>query len=299
MSACRRVAIRCPGKVNLHLEVLGRRADGYHELRTIFAAVGVWDELSFVSDGSGALTLEVEPPATVPVGAENLVVRAAHAARESWGVAEGARITLRKGVPVAGGMGGGSSDAAAALVALAELWRRPQPISSLQGLAAELGSDVPYFLIAGAAWGEGRGERVRALPDLPPWWVVLLPGDEPVPTAQVYGLLDGASALRGPAVEVDFWLQRGGELPLAALRNDLEPTVVAGWPPVRDRLESVGRAGAMLAMVSGSGGTVFGVYSDEASAQAGAARCAPLRALVAPLLGRERSRLRPVVKEES
>jgi 4-diphosphocytidyl-2C-methyl-D-erythritol kinase len=115
----------------------------------------------------------------------------------------------------------------------------------------------------------------------------------------VYGQLDAAPTPWGPAAEVDYWLQRGGDLPFAVLRNDLEPTVVAGWPPVRDRLESAGRAGALLAMVSGSGGTVFGVYSDEASAQAGAARCAPFRAFVAPLLGRERSRLQPAVKEES
>jgi 4-diphosphocytidyl-2-C-methyl-D-erythritol kinase len=295
----RRVVIRCPGKVNLHLEVVRRRPDGYHELRTLFVAVGVWDRLELAATPDGSLALAVDPPGAVSAGPDNLVLRAAHAARAAWGVAEGARITLRKGIPVAGGMGGGSADAAATLVALAALWRRPQPIAALHDLGAALGSDVPYFLAGGAAWGEGRGERLRALPDLPPWWVVLVPGDRPVATAEVFSRLQPGDIGRGPAAPVYDWLAGGADLPLAALRNDLEGAVTAGWPWVGERLAAMRRAGAPVALVSGSGGTVFGLWRDEREARAGAARCGPLATVVAPLLGRDGSRLRPVVGEGS
>jgi 4-diphosphocytidyl-2C-methyl-D-erythritol kinase len=295
----RRVAIRCPGKVNLHLEVVRRRPDGFHELRTLFAAVGIRDRLELAATPDGSLELAVEPAGAVGAGPDNLVLRAARAARAAWGVEEGARITLHKGIPVAGGMGGGSADAAATLVALAALWRRPQPTDALLALGAALGSDVPYFLVGGAAWGEGRGERLRALPDLPPWWVVLVPGDQPVPTAEVYRRLRPADIGRGGAEPVYDWLAGGGELPLSALRNDLEGAVTAGWPWVGERLVAVRSAGASVALVSGSGGTVFGLWSDELGARDGAARCEPFAPVVAPLLGRDRSLLQPFVEEES
>jgi 4-diphosphocytidyl-2-C-methyl-D-erythritol kinase len=194
-------------------------------------------------------------------------------------------------------MGGGSADAAATLVALTALWRRPQPAEALLELAAGLGSDVPYFLVGGAAWGEGRGERVRPVPDLPPWWLVLLPGEEPVPTAQVYKRLELGSGVRGTATAVYDWLAKGGEVPVSAFRNDLETTVIAFWPKVRSRLDALRATGPLLAMVSGSGGTVFAVYADEAGARAEAARLAGFSPIVAPLLSRERSSLRPSALE--
>ena len=117
-----KLQMRCPAKVNLHLQVLGRRSDGYHELRTIFAAVGVWDELSLEGAPAGVLELVVDPEGAVPVGDDNLVVRAARLLAGHLGVNRGARMRVRKGIPVAGGLGGGSSDAAAALVGLARLW---------------------------------------------------------------------------------------------------------------------------------------------------------------------------------
>ena len=299
MTASRRVAVRCPGKVNLHLEVVGRRSDGYHELRTLFAAVGVWDELECCAGDSDALRLEVEPAGAVPTAPDNLVMRAAEAARNAWGVTSGAHLTLRKRIPVAGGMGGGSADAAATLVALAMLWNRPRDPAALHDLAAGLGSDVPYFLTGGVAWGEGRGERVRRLRDLPPWWLVLLPGDAPVPTAEVYRNLRVGSWSASPATAVYDWVADGGDLPLFACRNDLEPTVVAGWPKVGSRLEVLRATDPLLATVSGSGGTVFAVYAGEDRAIAEAARLTTHRPIVAPLLDRARAELRPAAVEES
>ena len=139
---------------------------------------------------------------------------------------------MRKGIPVAGGLGGGSSDAAAALAGLARLWAGREEPEELEPLAAELGADVPFFLVGGVAWGVGRGSEVTPLPDLPPWWLVLVPGPEPIPTAEVYRALD-ASVLDGDAgSEIYRWVIEGGELPLGSCRNDLQPTVVKRWPEV-------------------------------------------------------------------
>lgn len=293
-----RLRVRCPAKVNLHLEVLGQRADGFHELRTVFAAVGVWDELSCESAPAGVLELAVEPPGVVPTGEQNLVVRAARALAERLGTARGARITLRKGIPVSGGLGGGSSDAAAALAGLARLWEDREEFRELEALAAELGADVPFFLVGGVAWGLGRGSEVAPLPDLPPWWLVLLPGPEPIPTAEVYRGLDGSALDVEGASEIYRWVAAGGELPLGGCRNDLQPTVVKRWPEVGRRLERVDATQPLLAMLSGSGGTVFGLYQDEARARQAAGTLGSFRPMVAPLLTRAASLLRPSAMEE-
>jgi 4-diphosphocytidyl-2-C-methyl-D-erythritol kinase len=306
-----KLRVRCPAKVNLHLEVLGRRADGYHELRTAFAAAGVWDELWLEEAPDGVLELSVEPPGAVPGGDENLVVRAARALGRRLGAARGARMSLRKGIPVAGGLGGGSSDAAAALVGLTRLWGVREEGDELDRLGARLGADVPFFLVGGVAWGVGRGSEVTPLPDLPAWWLILLPGSEPIPTAEVYRLWDAGRASASVAsrasshqLDVDGrsaiydWVAQGGNLPLGVCRNDLQPTVVNHWSEVGRRLESVIATEPLLAMLSGSGGTVFGLYPDEAAARRAAEALGPAGPMVAPLLTRQASRLRPTVMEE-
>ncbi len=293
-----KLAVRCPAKVNLHLEVLGRRPDGYHELRTVFAAVGVWDELTLQDAPGGSLALVVEPPGAVPVGEDNLVIRAARALTERLGGTHGARILLKKRIPVAGGLGGGSSDAAAALVGLSRLWGCPQSSEELAPLAARLGADVPFFLTGGVAWGAGRGSDLTPLPDLPPWWFLLLPGVEPVPTAVVYRALDPATLDAGGSPEIYQWVAAGGVLPLGGCRNDLQPTVVARWPGVGRRLASVCAARPLLALVSGSGGTVFGLFNDEERARHAGREAGVVDAIVAPLLTRQASLLRASVLEE-
>jgi 4-diphosphocytidyl-2-C-methyl-D-erythritol kinase len=293
-----RLEMRCPAKVNLHLQVLGRRSDGYHELRTIFAAVGVWDALSLEDAPAGVLELVVEPEGVVPVGDDNLAVRAARSLARHLGVNRGARMLLRKGIPVAAGLGGGSSDAAAALAGLARLWAGRGELGELEALAAELGADVPFFLVGGVAWGVGRGSEVTALPDLPRWWLVLVPGPERIPTAEVYRALN-AGVLDGEArSELYQWVTGGGELPLGSCRNDLQPTVVRRWPEVGRRLERVNDTQPLLSMLSGSGGTVFGLYQDEARARQAAEAMAALRPVVAPLLTRAESLPRPSATEE-
>jgi 4-diphosphocytidyl-2-C-methyl-D-erythritol kinase len=288
------LAVRCPAKVNLHLEVLGRRPDGYHELRTLFVAVGVWDELRLAPAPEGVLELAVEPDSAVSAGPDNLVLRAARAAAGAWGPRAGARITLVKRIPIGGGMGGGSADAAAALVGLAALWGQPPDATALLPLAAALGSDVPYFLVGGAAWGVGRGTELRPLADLPEWWIVLLPGEAPVSTAEVYRLLNVGPVGGAAASRVYDWSMAGGALPLEACRNDLEAPVVARFPSVGRRVEAMRATSPLLAMVSGSGGTVYGLFPTEAAAVAASRRVASFGPSLAPVLTREQSLLRPV-----
>ena len=292
------VRVRCPAKVNLHLEVLGRRADRYHELRTLVTAVGVWDELEVASAPSDVLELVVDPPEAAPSGEDNLVIRAARALGARCGVTGGALLRLTKTIPAGGGLGGGSSDAAAALVGLSCLWGLNAEFGSLFPVAASLGADVPFFLLGGAAWGVGRGAEVYPLPDLPPWWVVLLPGPAPISTAAVYDALDDQEPNVLPASAVYQYVVAGGALPLSSCRNDLEQTVVARWPEVAGRLKRLRATAPRLALLAGSGGTVFGLFAEEHAAWRAAEQLAGDRARVAPVLGREASRVRPVRVEE-
>lgn len=296
-----RLVVRCPAKINLHLEVLGRRPDGYHELRTLFAAVGVWDTL-IVEPAEREVTLEVRPAGAAPAGEDNLVMRAARVLQRrcglEQGVRQGARLTLEKRIPVAGGMGGGSSNAAAALVGLDHLWGTGATPEELRAMAASLGADVSFFLVGGAAWGTGRGDELRPLPDLPPWWVILLPSEVPVSTSRVYALL-GAPPLRGaPPSPVYDWIWQGGELPLDACRNDLEPVVLVQFPDVQERLSALAAEQPRRAMLSGSGGTVFALFDDEEGARRCAGRLAGRGAMLAPVLTREASLLYPSVEED-
>ena len=177
-----------PAKVNLTFEVLGRRADGYHEVRTILQALSLADELTF--EASDSLTLTVEPEGAAPVG-ENLVLAAARLLQREAGVERGAALHLTKRIPTAGGLGGGSSDAATALLGLRWLWGLDLDADALRELAAQLGSDVPFFISGGTALGEGRGERLTPLPTPQGEAVIAVP-DASRPrdkTAQMYGLL--------------------------------------------------------------------------------------------------------------
>ncbi len=297
-----RLVVSCPAKINLHLEVLGRRPDGYHELRTVFAAVGLWDTL-ILERAEGEVTLQVHPAGGVPAGEDNLVMRAAREFQRRLGLNQGsppgARLTLCKRIPVAGGMGGGSANAAAALVGLDRLWESGAAEEELRVMAAAVGADAPFFLVGGVAWGTGRGDEVLPLPDLPPWWVVLLPSQAPVSTARVYASLGAPPVGDAPPSPVYDWIRQGGELPLDACRNDLEPVVLEQFPEVKERFRTLAAEQPRLTMVSGSGGTVFALFDSEESARRCAGRLAGRGALVAPILARDASLLHPSAEEET
>ena len=250
----------CPAKVNLYLKVLARREDGYHELVTVMQPLTLADEL-WLTPGPG-LTLECQYP-EVPSGAQNLVWRAA----QKFGVATGhqprVHIRLVKNIPVAAGLGGGSSDAAGTLMALNELAGTPLALPRLHELAAELGADVPFFLRPGPAEGRGIGTILSPL-DLPPYWYVLLNPGFAISTAWVYGNLDLKALDAAGAPLPPAW---DGDHPENWVANDLETVTFRRYPELRELLAALSRAGARAQGMSGSGPTLFGLFQESEAAE--------------------------------
>lgn len=255
-------------KLNLFLRVVGRRADGFHELETLFQSIDLADELTFAPGRELTLTGGSE---AAPPGPENLVLRAAAALREATGCPHGAAIHLEKRVPVGAGLGGGSSDAAATLRALNRLWDLRLPRERLLEIAARLGSDVPFALRGGTAVGRGRGELLEPLPT-PALWLALARPSFGVPTPQAYRLFRPAPAA-APLGSFLAALASGEPERIAPLlRNDLEAGVFSQWPELTALRERLLAAGALGARMTGSGSVLFGVAQDEAHARAIAAR---------------------------
>ncbi|MGZ5429246.1 MAG: 4-(cytidine 5'-diphospho)-2-C-methyl-D-erythritol kinase, partial [Thermoanaerobaculia bacterium] len=202
----KRLTLESFAKVNRSLHVLGKRSDGYHEIDTIFQTVDLSDRIDFLEgeEGSEEVSLTIEG-ADLPADSRNLILRAASALRERTGTRRGARIHLSKKIPIGGGLGGGSSNAAATLLGLSALWNLQLSDPDLEALAASLGSDVPFFLLGGRARGTGRGEILEPLADGPEEWLVLVFPRFSLSTAVVYGALAapaltdsaGATNLRG------------------------------------------------------------------------------------------------------
>ena len=250
--------VRAFAKINRSLRVLGTRADGYHELRTIFQSIALHDTLT-IRATRGRFELTCDDPAC-PSDDTNLIARAAAAmwkAAGRRGAPSGVAIDVKKRIPMQAGLGGGSSDGAAALRALARRWRVGD--EKVSDAAEVLGADVPYFLEGGAMLGLERGDLLFRLAEPPPAWVVLVLPDFGVSTRDAFGWFD-----RGPT-------------PRAAtheLVNDLEAPVVARHPEVGRIISALGRSGALQASMSGSGSAVFGLFSTRPGALRAAARVA-------------------------
>lgn len=244
-------------KINLALEVLGKRDDGYHEIATVLQAVDFSDRLTL--DEADSLTLATDAEG-VPADRRNLALQAAFALRDAAGVDRGARITLDKRIPVAAGLGGGSSDAAAVLLGLNRLWRLRWPVEALDEIAVGLGMDVPFFLRGGAALATGRGERLLPLPGGALAIVLMNPGT-PVPTAETYGrvTLDMYSDGTRARTMVAAVRARAPARVAGALYNTLEEAVSPAYPVVARMRAAAVAGGALGAAMSGSGPTVFAV----------------------------------------
>jgi len=249
----------CPAKVNLYLKVLGRRPDGYHELVTVMQPLSLADELSLILDGPG-ITLECDHP-QLPRDETNLVVKAAQSFARQTGRPLRARISLRKRIPVAAGLGGGSSDAAATLLALNALAREPLEPDRLHHLAASLGADVPFFLMGGPAVARGIGERLEPM-TLPPYWYLLLNPGASLSTRWVYENLDlNRSAAVAPK---EVW---DPDHPEGWVHNDLQAVTLKRFPELGGLLARLEHLGARAQAVSGSGPTVFGLFPNRQTAQ--------------------------------
>ena len=252
------LVLRTSAKVNLALEVLGKRGDGYHEIATVLQAVDLFDRLTV--DPDETLSLNTDDP-ELPTDDGNLVMRAARLLQKAAGVDRGARLRLHKRIPVAAGLGGGSSDAAAALTGLNRLWGLRWPRPRLQELAVELGMDVPFFLGTGRAVARGRGEQLAALPGGGGYALVLVNPRAPLSTKEVYGRVPVGWHAEPTGTErvIEALRRRNVATLAAALTNNLERVVEPVLPVIGRMKAALLAAGALGAIMSGSGPTVFGL----------------------------------------
>ena len=260
-----------PAKVNLHLHVVGKRADGYHLLDSLAVFAGTGDEVRAEAADDLSLTLDGPFAAGLAAEQDNLVLRAARSLADWAGIAPRARLALTKNLPVASGIGGGSADAAAALRALVRLWGLTPPADALAALAARLGADVPVCLASHPARMGGIGEILTAAPRLPVCGLALVNPGVAVSTPEVFRARRGGFS--APADLPDAWPDAAAMAgDLVRLGNDLQAPAVALRPAIADALAAMAAApGCRLARMSGSGATCFGLFDDDAAAASAAA----------------------------
>jgi 4-diphosphocytidyl-2-C-methyl-D-erythritol kinase len=292
-----RVTVRAPAKVNLHLSVGRRRTDGFHDLMTVFHAVALYDEVDAVRADALSVTVSGEGADVVPTDRENLAMRAAALLGIETGHEPKVALTIRKGIPVAGGCAGGSADAAATLVACDALWQTGLSRDDLLTIGARLGSDVPFSLHGGTALGTGRGERLTPVLGHGSFSWVLALADTGLSTPDVYAELDrqrdsGPVGVVSDAAGVLAALRRGDPVALGqSLANDLQAAAIALRPPLRLLLDTGRDLGALGGVVSGSGPTVAFLARNEdhaaalASALAGQGICRSVRSADGPAHG--------------
>ncbi|MDZ5738233.1 4-(cytidine 5'-diphospho)-2-C-methyl-D-erythritol kinase [Pseudomonas asiatica] len=246
------LTLPAPAKLNLWLHIIGRRADGYHELETVFQFLDHGDELSFAVRDDGVIRLHTEIEA-VPHDS-NLIVRAARKLQEQSGTTMGADIWLTKVLPMGGGIGGGSSDAATTLLALAHLWQLDWDEDRLAALGLSLGADVPVFVRGHAAFAQGVGEQLTPVDPEEPWYVVLVP-QVSVSTVEIFS---------HPQLTRDSRPLKMRPVPEGNSRNDCQPVVEQSYPEVRNALNSLGKF--TEARLTGTGSCVFGAFPSKAEA---------------------------------
>jgi 4-diphosphocytidyl-2-C-methyl-D-erythritol kinase len=282
----RQARVRALAKINLDLRVLGRRPDGYHELRTIFQTISLSDTLDIAFTASRRTAIDLCDEAAIP---DNLAVRAAQSVLDAMGANGRVEMTLRKRIPMGAGLGGGSSDAAAVLLALPVLAGRPLRTAKLCELAEQLGSDVPFFLLGGRAAGIGRGTELFPLPDIPAQTALVVAPGVHVATAQAYRDLsprltaEAEETKRREFQEHAWGMDRGGANDFEAVVFEREKRLAA----LKRRLVS---AGATTAMMTGSGSALFGLFADRSAAVRARERFTDARTFAVSLVSAARYR---------
>jgi 4-diphosphocytidyl-2-C-methyl-D-erythritol kinase len=250
-------------KINLTLRILGRRPDGYHEVVTILQSISLCDELVFELRDDDRVTLTCDDPA-ISVDETNLIVRAARGLEATRGV----DITLTKKIPAKGGLGGGSSNAAVALLALNRLWRLNQTEGDLRRIGSGLGADVPYFFSGGTAVARGTGTDISSVADVAKQWLLIVTPNASVATATAYASLNAPSLTSTESVSIlassftEPFFSDSSQWPL---HNDFEGVIFEREPEIRRAKEALLQAGAQNALLAGSGSSVFGIFSDVAA----------------------------------
>lgn len=257
------ITISAYAKINLTLEVLGKRTDGYHEVVTVLQEIDLKDTLTFAEHPK--LTLECDHPALQ--SGQNLALKAARLLQEEAASRKGALISIEKGIPVASGLGGGASDAAATLRALNDLWGLGLPTEQLLSLASGLGSDISFFLHGGTALGEGRGERVTPLPPFPTSWMVLFRAPVDIPSGKTKRLYDSLNASHfdegRSTKEMADMLNRGGEISPSCLVNTFEKVAFTTYDGLENYWQRFRELGADNIHLAGSGPTIFTLSQDK------------------------------------
>ena len=269
------ITVTAPAKINLTLEVMGKRADGFHEIRSVLQTINLCDLLSFQAGDkpfdSTQDRLKFKSDSPGWIAERSLVAKTARLLQETTGCSQGAIITVEKRIPLVGGLGGDSSDAAATLQGLNQLWELELPKNKLLELAYKLGSDVAFFLDGGTALAEGRGEIVTSLPPLPRMWVVLVIPDIsrlPEKTRQLYESLNPSHYTDGEITrQMAAKLREGREPPVGLLFNTFENVAFDIFAGLSDYREHMVKAGASQVHLAGSGPTLFTLLKDKARAE--------------------------------
>jgi 4-diphosphocytidyl-2-C-methyl-D-erythritol kinase len=303
MSAARLARVRALAKINLDLRVLGKRPDGYHELRTIFQTVSLADTLDISFTPSRTTSIELDDAAAIP---DNLVVRAARIAMDAMRVTGRVAMRLEKRIPMGAGLGGGSSDAAAVLLTLPALAGRPLTVETLCAAGRQLGSDVPFFLLGGTAVGIGRGTELFPLPDAPPRAAVIVAPDLHVSTAEAYAALSPRLTIELQENKIfSFQSHTWSVLEGQAGANDFEAVVLERESRLATLKQRLVRAGAAPAMMTGSGSALFGLFRDRGEAARALGRLGDQKAFAVSMVSRSRYRslwrraLKPHIVSES
>jgi len=267
MSLTRSARVRALAKINLELRVLAQRPDGYHELRTIFHTISLADSIDIAFTPARRTSIDLADDLHI---ADNLVTRAARAAMDAMKLTGRVEMRLTKKIPMGAGLGGGSSDAAAVLLALPALARRILPIERLRELGEQLGSDVPFFLLGGAAVGIGRGTELFPLPDNKPLTGVLVSPGIHISTAEAYSRLKSSLTTESQQNKMVTFQSRvwDGGVSTAAC-NDFETVAIERHPSIGAIQRRMLRAGASMALMTGSGSAVFGIFPGPAQASEG------------------------------
>ena len=255
-------------KINWNLQIFGKRADGFHELCTVFQTVSLHDTLIFSENKNLILESNDEK---IPNGKNNLIIKAAELLKTRFGIESGAKIFLEKNIPFPGGLGGGSSNAAIALLGLAKLWNIEIGFEELKDLASEIGSDVPFFLYGGTALGTGRGTEIFPLEDVAEKFLLIVTPDEKISTADAFAQLDATHLTKFESERI-LQIRRNEaqklDLRLDDLKNDFEASVFRIAPGIKRVKETLLELGARAAILSGSGASVFAIFDKEETRQA-------------------------------
>ena len=264
-----RLSVPSFAKINLSLRILGKRPDGYHEIETVLQTVSLHDSLNFAATSSPEITFSCDD-AAIPQNASNLVVKAAEALRKRYDVKVGARIQLEKRIPVQGGLGGGSSNAAVTLLALARLWELPATLGDLLQIGGTLGADVPFFLNGGCVLATGIGTTLTTLPNLPQQRILIVAPRAKVATANAYQALQAPALTTVNPVSIlassrtQSIFSDSEQWPLCDhLENDFERVIFDMEPEIRRVKEALMQAGARCSLLAGSGSNVFGIFEND------------------------------------